>query len=390
MIEVLFTVAVSKMAPVAHTRLGESNVGSRAMSVLAPAARFLALLIGLVPMAVSGGPAASDRDDEVRALDFDDSPRVRDLPHPEWFKASFLDLGVDLREAVDAGKGLIVYFGQRHCAYCQALMEIDFGKADIVAYTRLHFDLVAIDIWSDVEMVDLKGNRLTEKAFAERESAQFTPTLAFLDAEGKEVLRLRGYYPPYQFRAALEFVADGHYARESFRDYLARAEPNMTFEPEELIEDPLFAKPPHMLDRTRFAGERPLLVLFEQGSCHACDVLHTEEIRSAAIREKLEQFEVVQLDMRGDTPVVTPDGRRTTARQWAQELGLFYTPTLVFFDERGGEIIRIDSVVRFHRLAAVMDFVLSQDYLAQPYFQRWREDRATRTAPPARRPPTEG
>jgi hypothetical protein len=28
--------------------------------------------------------------------------------------------------------------------------------------------------------------------------------------------------PPYQFRAALEYVADAHYRRESFRDYLAR------------------------------------------------------------------------------------------------------------------------------------------------------------------------
>lgn len=343
------------------------------------------VLGGLVSLAAAGAFAAGGApgQEEIEALHFDDAPRVRDLGHPDWFKVSFLDLREDLREASAAGKRLVVYFGQRHCAYCEALMQVDFGKEDIVEYTRRHFDVVPVDIWSDVELVDLGGLRLTEKAFAEREGAQFTPTLVFYDPDGREAFRLRGYYPPYQFRAALEYVADGHHQREPFRDYLARADINLTFEPEDLIEDPLFAPPPHMLDRSRFRAERPLLVLFEQGNCHACDVLHTEQIREPTIRRQLERFEVVQLDMWGATPVVTPDGRRLAASQWAQELGVFYTPTLVFFDEAGQEIIRIDSVVRFHRLAGVMDFVLSKDYLAQPYFQRWREERARQAAPGA-------
>ncbi|MCU0935824.1 MAG: thioredoxin fold domain-containing protein [Gammaproteobacteria bacterium] len=348
----------------------------------------LLLFAALLPAAAPGS-APPDPRAEVEALSFEDGPGVRDLAHPEWFKNSFMDLREDLREAVTGGKRLVVYFGQRHCAYCEAMMEVDFGKEDIVSYTRRHFDIVPIDIWSDVEIVDLQGQRLSEKAFAEREKSQFTPTLVFYDAQGREVFRLRGYYPPYQFRAALEYVADGHYAREGFREYLARAEPNLRFEAEDLVDDPLFARPPYILDRSRFPADRPLVVLFEQGNCHACDVLHTEQFRDPTIRRALEQFEVVQLNPWGETPVVTPDGRRLTASQWAHELGLFYSPTLLFFDERGQEIIRIDSVVRFHRLTAVLDFVQSKDYLAQPYFQRWREDRATRaTSPPAPLPPT--
>lgn len=348
----------------------------------------LLLAAALLPGAATGS-ARSDPLEEAAALSFEDGPGVRDLVHPAWFKNSFLDLREDLRDALAGGKRLVVYFGQRHCAYCEALMEVDFGKEDIANYTRRHFDIVPIDIWSDVEIVDLQGNRLSEKAFAEREKSQFTPTLVFYSAQGQEVFRLRGFYPPYQFRAALEYVADGHYAREGFREYLARAEPNLRFEPEDLVDDPIFARPPYLLDRSGFPADRPLVVLFEQGNCHACDVLHTEQLRDPAIRRALEQFEVVQLNMWSNTPVVTPDGRRLTASQWAQALGLFYSPTLVFFDERGQEIIRIDSVVRFHRLTTVVDFVLSKDYLAQPYFQRWREDRASRAAsPPSPLPPT--
>ena len=42
----------------------------------------------------------------------------------------------------------------------------------------------------------------------------FTPSLVFYDADGNIALRLRGYYPPYQFRAALEYGRRPLSARE--------------------------------------------------------------------------------------------------------------------------------------------------------------------------------
>ncbi len=320
--------------------------------------------------------------DEEEALHFDDAPQLRDTPYPDWFKLSFLYLSEDLEQAVADGKrGIMVYFGQKHCAYCKALIEVNFGKEDIVAYARKHFELIPMDIWGDREVVTLDNEVLTEKQFAERERTQFTPAIIFYDSDGDEVLRLRGYYPPYQFRAALEYVADGHYDRGKFRDYLERAEVGLTFEPEDLIEEDFFESPPFMLDRSRLPSDRPLAVLFEQGDCHACDVLHTEQFQDPTLVEKLERMEVVQLDMWADTPVITPAGERTTAKRWAHELGLFYSPTLMFFDAAGHEIIRLDSVVRFHRLDGVLQYVLSKGYVDQPYFQRWREDRLDARGP---------
>ena len=76
-----------------------------------------------------------------------------------------------------------------------------------------------------------------------------------------------------------------------------------------------------------------------------------------------------------DTPVITPAGERTTAKQWAAQLGLFYTPTLIVFDSDGSEIIRIDSVVQFYRLRNVLDYILSGGYLEYDTFQQWRETR---------------
>ncbi|HOP16978.1 MAG TPA: hypothetical protein PLY75_12795, partial [Gammaproteobacteria bacterium] len=44
---------------------------------------------------------------------------------------------------------------------------------------------------------------------------------------------------------------------------------------------------------------------------------------------------------------------------------------IVFFDEKGKEIIRVDSVVHFFRLRNVLNYVVSRGYLSEPNFLRW-------------------
>jgi len=310
-------------------------------------------------------------------VQFDDAPLEEPLAFPDWFKLSFLDLREDIEEVRESGKqGLMIYFGQKYCAYCKQLLETDLEAEDIQAYVREHFDIIGIDIHGDRTVTDLNGEELTESALAIREKTNFTPSLIFFDTAGEEVLRLRGYYPPYRFRAALEYVADAHYKDENFREYLARADVPLVFEPGDLIDEPFFLPGPYMLDRSAIPGERPLVVFFEQGNCHACDVLHTGPLQDPEIIARFEQLENVQLPFWSPTPVITPSGEQLSARQWTEKLGLFYTPTLIFFDPRGREIMRVDSVVQFYRLRNVLDYVLSGGYREYPTFQRWRASRS--------------
>ena len=334
-------------------------------------------LLMLCGMTCSVPAAVPDGDDDFPL--FDDQPLSEPLAFPDWFKLSFLDLREDIEEAREAGKaGLIVYFGQKYCAYCQQFLEKDLVREDIQTYMREHFDVIGIDIHGQRQVVDLSGNEYEESAYAVQEKTNFTPSVIFFDLEGNEVLRLRGYYPPYRFLAALEYVADRHYRNERYRDFLARAGVPLVFEPGELSEESFFIPGPYMLDRSRFPAERPLAVFFEQGNCHACDVLHTGPLADPEIRSLMEQLESVQLPIWEDIPVVTPAGERTTARRWADELGLFYTPTLILFAPNGDEIIRVDSVVQFYRLRNVLEYVLDEGYRDHATFQRWRESRRPR------------
>ncbi len=328
----------------------------------------------LASITVNAASAVTDDD----FPEFDDVPGLREFEHPEWFKLSFLNLPLDLKEAAAAGKrGLMVYFGQAHCAYCEALLQVNFGDEEIVAYTRKHFDVIPVDIWSDREVVTMDWRVISEKDYALSQGTNFTPTIVFFDDRGKVVFRLRGYYPPYQFRAALEYVADRHYRRMTFREYLAGGDPDLAFEEGGLIEEDFFMSPPYVLARDRIPGQKPLAVFFEQGNCHACDVLHTKPLSEPSIQKMLQEFEVAQVNMWSDTPVLTPDGRRTTARRWAADLGLFFAPSVVFFDERGDEILRLDSVARFFRLSRVLTYVLTGAYRRVDGFQRWRREALT-------------
>jgi len=315
--------------------------------------------------------AQADRDDQF--LEFDDTLLEEELVYPDWFKLSLGDLNEDIGEAAAAGKsGIMVYFGQKRCAYCEQFLKENIGAPDIERYIREHYDIIPIDIWGIDDIIDTNGETYTERELSLRYKTNFTPSLVFYDLEGKPVFRLRGYYPPYKFRAALHYVSEGFYKEETFKEYLDRAEPGTFFMLAGLNERDFFPEPPYNLDRRTKPGTKHLAVFFEQGDCHACDLLHTGPMNEDDTVDAITKMETVQLNIWSDTPVITPDGEKTTAREWAKDLNLFYTPTIIFYDMNGKEIIRIDSVVQYYRLWGVLDYVNSKAYLTDKDYQGWR------------------
>ncbi|MDH5517636.1 MAG: thioredoxin fold domain-containing protein [Gammaproteobacteria bacterium] len=305
---------------------------------------------------------------------FSDQTLTEKIILPDWFKLSFLDLQDDLDEAAaNQKKGIIIYFGRKDCPYCKALLENNWGREDIVRYTNNHFDVIAIDTKGTKNITDFDGYVFDEKQFSLKMKTNFTPSLLFYNLSGALVLRLSGYQQPYRFLAALEYVAGNHYEKRSFKSYLSLASSSHRInDSEELNFEPFFDLPPHNLNRKLFAAERPLAVFFENKSCHACDILHSVPLEQASIRKKLGEMDVIQLDIMTDQQIITPDGSKTSLKNWAQTLNIHYTPTIIFFDEAGNEIIRIDSVVWVNRLGRVLDYVRTRAYKTSPSFLQWR------------------
>lgn len=294
---------------------------------------------------------------------------------PAWFKASFLDMREDLQEATRSGKRLLLYFHQEGCPYCRKLMEDNFGQRHIAETTRRHFDAVAIDLRGARAMTDLDGAPTIESTFAANLKVMFTPTILFLDEQGRVVLRLNGYWAPERFLAALQYAGQRLENELDFRDYLVRHSPPPASG--KLHHDASFLPPPYRLAQRDGAKARPLLVLFEQRQCKQCDDLHLDVFKRPETRVLLERLDVVQLDMWSDTPVQTPAGLQTTAREWARALGVTYAPTLVFFD-RGQEVIRAEAYFRALHIQSLMDYVASGAYREQPSFQHYLDARIER------------
>ena len=122
---------------------------------------------------------------------------------PAWFKESFLEFEEDVAEAASEGRRVMLYFHQDGCPYCARLVEENFANPEIRSFIIEHFDGISLNMWGDREIVSVGGRDFTEKTFAAALKVQYTPTLVFLDEQGQVALRLNGYYPPQDFRAAL-------------------------------------------------------------------------------------------------------------------------------------------------------------------------------------------
>jgi thioredoxin-related protein len=322
----------------------------------------LSVLLSLVLIAPFAVTAAQPSDPSPHAIDI-----------PGWFKSSFLDFREDIAEAAKDRKRMMLYFGQDGCPYCRELMRVNFSQKDIVEKTRKHFDAVAINIWGDREVAWLDRKHYSEKSFAALLKIQFTPTVLFFDEKGNVVLRLNGYYPPHKFALALDYVSGRHDTRSTFAEYLVQ----YAREPASgrLHDEPFLMRPPYDFARAREGG-RPLAVLFEQKECAACDELHRNGFKEKQVSALVGKLDVARLELFGRAPLVTPSGRRSSEAEWARDLNVSYTPSILFFDAHGREVFRIEAYVRPFHLASGFDYVVSGAYRKEPSFQRYIQARA--------------
>jgi thioredoxin-related protein len=293
--------------------------------------------------------------------------------YPTWFKESFLEFREDISEAAEAGKRVMVIFHQDGCPYCNALVEKNFAQKDIVELTRANFDVIAVNMWGDKEVVSVNGQAFSEKEFAAALRVQFTPTILFFTEDAKTALRLNGYLPPSEFKHALEYVAARRENVEPYRRFLKRvAQPRTA--------NSGIARHPYLLnDLSQLHprdGGKPIAVLFEQHDCPNCATLHSRVLADAQTQSLLSKFDAYQLDMWSEESLTLPDGRKLSARAWADELGIVYAPSLILFDGMGAEVIRSDAYFKRFHVQGLLDYVASGKYSAEPSFQRYLTTRA--------------
>ncbi len=293
---------------------------------------------------------------------------------PNWFKDTFMDFSEDLEEAADEGKHVMIYFHQDGCPYCAKLVQDNFHDKKLVTKLQTNFDTIETNMWGDRELVDWQGRELTEKEFSTKMKVQFTPTLVFLNPKGETLLRLNGYQSIEKMHATLDYIANKTYLKQSYADHLNNLKQNKTGV---LNAHSIFESGPHMLARNQATpAEKYLAVFFEEPNCKSCDHFHQELMPLKETQDHLSQMQVVRFNALSDEKLITPSGKRTTAKDWYDELNLTYKPAIVFFDKTGEEIIRRDAFFKAYHTHGIMTYVLSGSYKTQSNFQRYLEDKS--------------
>lgn len=133
------------------------------------------------------------------------------------------------------------------------------------------------------------------------------------------------------------------------------------------------------------AGGKGLVVIFEQAGCPYCREMHQVNLRDpdivAAIRDN---FEVLQLDLRGSREATDTDGEMLAERDLARKWGVVFTPTLIFLakdaDPAGKPAVQSAAAQMpgyfkpFH-FAAMFDYVASGAHQTM-HFQDFINERA--------------
>ena len=293
---------------------------------------------------------------------------------PNWFKATFLDFSEDLEEANDEGRHVMIYFHQNGCPYCAKLVEDNFHDKELVAKLQKDFDVIETNMWGDRELTDWQGREFSEKDFSAFMKIQFTPTLIFLNAKGESVLRLNGYQSIDKMHATLDYIAKKIYLNQSYASYINTLKNNTagTLNPHSIFESG-----PHMLTRSQsMPAQKHLAVFFEEPNCPECDFFHKNLMPLEQTQDYLKNMQVVRFNALSDEKLITPAGKRTTAKKWYEDLKLTYKPAIVFFDKNGQEVIRKDANFKQFHLHSIMTYTLSDAYKTQPNFQRYIEHKA--------------
>src|SRR5688500_637827 len=107
-------------------------------------------------------------------------------------------------------------------------------------------------------------------------------------------------------------------------------------------------------------GKR-LMLYFMQEGCPYCKQLVTVNFRDARIAEKMRRhFMSVAINIWGDREVTGADGRRMPEKRFAAALKVQFTPTLVFFDEKGAVAHRINGYLPPEEFYAALDHAIGK------------------------------
>ena len=289
---------------------------------------------------------------------------IANVVMPSYFKDSFLDFREEAAEAADSGKHMLVFADLKGCPYCAQMIKDNFvafekdgGNREFI---QKNFDNIHINIKGSRDVAFNKDIDVTEIELAQALQIKYTPTLLFMDATNKVVMRVNGYRSPREFKQVLHYVKEKAYENIDFPSYRLA---HLTDSVYTLLDHEDFVQ---SIDLEKLAkSDKPLAVLFEDKTCDDCERFHKETLTLPETKALMKQFNFVRLDALSEQKIIAPDGVTTTAGEWLKEAGISYRPAMLVYIE-GEEKERMTGLIKSFHFQQLLSFFTNKKYKEYP------------------------
>jgi len=103
--------------------------------------------------------------------------------------------------------------------------------------------------------------------------------------------------------------------------------------------------------------KKRLLLYFGQDGCPYCkELMQTNFTQRAIVDKTRRHFVAIALNVWGDRDTTWTDGRRMTEKELARALRVQFTPTMLFLDEKGTVVARLNGYYPPQRFSAALDY----------------------------------
>jgi thioredoxin-related protein len=137
---------------------------------------------------------------------------------------------------------------------------------------------------------------------------------------------------------------------------------------------------PHDVAEAARDGKR-LMLYFGQDGCPYCAELFNNNFSQAHIVEYTRRhFDAIDFNLWGDREVTDFSGNTLPEKEFAAKLKVWFTPTLLFFNEKGEQVLRVNGYYPPHQFMAALRYVAEK----QESRMTFREYLAQQAPPPAK------
>lgn len=128
-------------------------------------------------------------------------------------------------------------------------------------------------------------------------------------------------------------------------------------------------------DIEELSSQNKRLILFlHQDSCPYCNLFVTKNLTDEKTKQKIQKyFAIVDVNIFGDKEVTDIDGEGYSEKDFAIKHNVQFTPTLIFFNEKGKQLLRLNGYINTQKFNLALDYIKDKkentltykEYLAQ-------------------------